>query len=143
MINPIISISIFLLAGVTGEAMAANCSASTGYIRVAGDGDILKNELSGKTACKANVDDWEWQEYHDPSGALIDWKNGPSDPVDPSAQVGTWSATNGVDATVTYTYGAQSNSYAVWKTKSGLYDFCIGTTVKVRAVSLLSGQDSC
>lgn len=142
MIKPIISVSIFLLASIAGEAMAINCSVSNGYSRVAGDGDVLKTTLQGKTACKLTGNDWEWQEYHHADGTLIDWKKG-SDLVDGTSPVGTWSATDGNGAQVTYTYGAQSYTYEVWKTKLGLYDFCTGAIAKVRGASLLDGQDSC
>lgn len=143
MVKSVVSLSVFFLVAVTGKALAINCAASTGYTRVAGDGDVLKNTLSGKTACKANTEDWEWQEYHEPSGTLIDWKKGPSDPVDPSVPVGKWSATDGASAEVTYSYDTKNYTYNVWKTKLGLYDFCAGSTVKVRAASLMDGQDSC
>ncbi|WP_317704622.1 hypothetical protein [Methylomarinovum caldicuralii] len=99
--------------------------------------------LSGKTICVTDSSTGEkWQEYHDPSGALIDYKKGPSDPVDPSKRVGSWSTSGG---NVTYTYDAfgpaVSYTYTVKGDATTGYSLC-GTKNFIN-VTLLSGQVPC
>lgn len=106
----------------------------------------LQAVLSGNTVC-ATLGNDKWQEYHQPGGALYDYKKGPYDPVDPTTQVGTWSITGtGNNAVVTYTYGSQSYSYAVYANKQGNnfvapFDFCGATPVTNATIK--SGQTSC
>ena len=53
--------------------------------------------VGGNTLCASRGSDL-WQEFHSGAGAiLIDYKKGPSDPVDRTERVGTWTATNGAD----------------------------------------------
>jgi hypothetical protein len=63
----------------------------------------LNSFLVNRTACAALPGGDKWQERHAAGSALIDYKLGSSHPVDPTKQVGTWSATA---TTVTYDYGA-------------------------------------
>jgi hypothetical protein len=145
--------SSLLLAAVTGEVMAANCTpGGAGYNRL---GNALANTLRGKTACAT-----EWQEYHSPSGALIDYKQGPNHPIDPTEQVGTWSVSgggnrngndngngnrngNGDNSVVTYNYGSGGTySYTVYQIgNSNRYDFCGQTNIT--GVVLKPGQVPC
>ncbi|SJM92462.1 conserved exported hypothetical protein [Crenothrix polyspora] len=141
MIKPIISMSIFLLASVTGEAMAA-CSTTDGSVRIA-DAGALESLLSGKTVCgQANGE--EWQEYHNPNGALWDYKKGVADPVNPSEQVGTWDIASSLrnGASAIYSYDV-NYAYKVWQRTDGKYDFCNGTQLKVAGAELRGGQVSC
>jgi hypothetical protein len=138
MIRPLIFAVIVVLAGMmAGNAHAVNCVASAGYTRINGLGTFM----AGKTACKRNAGntDWEWQEYHDPSGDLIDWKKGPSDSVDPSTSVGNWFG----GTLVNYDYDAGAYSYRVWQRADNTYDFCNGSTLTLAAVTLKTGQVSC
>jgi hypothetical protein len=66
---------------------------------------------------------------------------GSSDPVDPTAQVGTWSiAAN----QVTYSYtGGPSYSYEIHGPNGGPYDFCQGTTPVVTGATFKVGQQGC
>lgn len=103
-----------LAAGLlaSGQLFAQSCPA--GSERVTAN---LQNFLAGKMVCAAIPGGDRWQEHHQGSGVtaspLVDYKKGPSDLVDPSKQVGTWQASNGADATVTYTYGSLIYTYLV------------------------------
>ncbi len=106
----------------------------------------LSTILSGKTVC-ASLGSDKWQEYHAPGGNLIDWKKGPSDPVDPTKQVGTWSITgSGNNAVVNHSYGGTTYSFAVYANKQGNsfiapFDFCGPTNVT--NATILNGQVGC
>jgi hypothetical protein len=133
--------SLVVLAAVANNAAAVNCVASPGYTRVAG-GTTLRDFLGGKFVCATRGAD-VWRECHGTisgtspttatcaasgnGGALSDLKQGPGDSVDPSEQVGTWSATNEAGAQVTYRYGTGGSggvyTYQVW-TNGTTYDFC-------------------
>ncbi len=92
----------FLFFFLASSAYAQTCP--TGSVRVTG-GNTLRDFVTGKTVC-ATHQNKRWQEFHNPSGnALIDYKRGANDPVDPSKTVGTWAAANGANANVTYNYG--------------------------------------
>lgn len=92
--------------------------------------------LPGKVVCARNGLEWKWQELHvgapgATSGALIDYKKGPNDPVDPSKNVGNWQiAGNGNNATVVYSYtafgAAGPYSHTVHDNGNGTYSFCGG-----------------
>jgi hypothetical protein len=131
--------SVFLLAGVTGEAIAA-CSGT--------QQTDLNTLLSGNTICKSDGSGgWTWQEFHTPGGgsnSLIDYKGGPGHATDPTEPVGSWSinSNNSTDATVTYDYGTGGNyTYRVWGT--GPYSFCVGATETVAGATLKTGQGPC
>ena len=128
--------SIVLLAGISGEVMAA-CTPSTWVT-----GSALTTLIEGNTVC-ATRNTEQWQEQHRTSGALWDYKKGPTDPVDPTEQVGTWSiATNNV--TYVYTGGA-SYTYSVHGPTGGTYSFCTapnGTEV-VSGATFKIGSQSC
>jgi len=96
--------SIVLLAGISGEAMAA-CTANT---RVTGN--ALTTLIAGNTVCATRGAE-KWQEQHRAGGALWDYKKGAADTVDPTKQVGTWSIGSN---NVTYSYtGGPSYTYSV------------------------------
>lgn len=100
----------FLLAGIVtlgsvGSAMACSCNGT----------DQLKNgalstALSNNTVCVPSAGGgWEFQEQHIGvgNGSLVDYKRGPSDPVDPTETLGTWAVTGtGANTVVTYNYGS-------------------------------------
>ena len=67
------------------------------------------NFISGNTICAARGSD-RWQEQHRAGNQLWDYKQGSPHPTDPTTQVGTWSASNGSNVTVTHTYSV-SGSY--------------------------------
>lgn len=115
--------SIVLLAGISGEAVAACTGTQV-------TGPALATLISGSTVCAASGSD-TWQEQHRAGAQLWDYKKGPSDPVDKSIQVGTWSVDTGL-STVTYAYtGGPSYTYSVYDESSGAgTSYCFsGTTV--------------
>lgn len=125
-----------LLAGIAGEAMAA---CTTPAIQVTGT--ALSSLVSGNTVCATQGAD-KWQEQHRSGGELWDYKKGPSDPVDPTKKVGTW--TIGAD-TVTYAYtGGPSYTYSVFD-DGGTYSFCTapnGSAV-VSGATFKTGSTNC
>lgn len=103
---------------VAGSALAQTCPAGTTRIKSgtpanpSGQGNNITSFITGSTICAARGGD-RWQEYHAAGGALIDWKRGANHPVDPTTEVGRWSASNGNDPTVTHTYGNTSYVWAI------------------------------
>jgi hypothetical protein len=129
-----------LLSWIADEAIA-DCTNQT---RVTGN--ALRTLIEGNTVC-ASVGADQWQEQHRVGGGLWDYKKGPDDPVDPSAQVGKWD----IDANeVTYFYylsgtediGAKY-TYTVHDTGGGSYDFCDGESEVVTGATFLPGEVSC
>ena len=99
--------------------------------------------LGQSMACYPKSQPYTNQEYHtgsniSTSGNIIDYKKGPTDPVDPSKQIGSYTITTtsgrGAHAIITYTYTGSSPSsftYSVWGPNPAgpsLYDFCNGLT---------------
>ena len=129
--------SIVALAGFTGAAVAqtSGCAQNT---RVTGS--ALTTLVSGNTVCATRGAD-RWQEQHRVGGQLWDFKKGPSDPVDPTSQVGTWAIASN---NVIYSYtGGPSFTYSIHG--SGPYSFCTapnGTAVVSGAI-FRPGSSSC
>jgi len=138
--------SIVLLAGISGEGMAIDCSDGTQLKNTGTDPNVVATAIFGKTVC-ATIGSQKWQEYHGgglTGGSLIDYKKGPSDPVDPTKTVGSWN-TSGTDASsqVTYNYGSGgSYSYAV-HLSGGTYTLCGVGGAPTLDVTLLPGPGSC
>jgi hypothetical protein len=113
-----------------------------------GDGELVTSAaeiatlLGGQTVCASLSATEQWQEYHSTDGTLTDYKKGPTDPIDPSKVVGSWSAVgNGVNAHVAYNYGSGGTyQYEVCKGTTGNVLFCGGRNI---AGSLRAGQVSC
>ncbi len=110
----------------------------------------LQNILPGNTVCATRASD-KWQEQHrgsGTSGALWDFKKGPSDPIDPSRQVGTWSIGGPGNRQVTYTYTAfgspVSHTFEVHGPTGGPYNFCgVGGAQNVLGATVVPGVTSC
>ena len=113
----------FFVVGLLGMASAGSafaaplpsCGCAPGSIQLTDA--ALVTALSNKMAC-AVVGQEEWQEFHQGAtaagGNLIDYKKGPTDPVDPSATVGTWAILDSTQGSpVQYTYGVTSYKYTV------------------------------
>lgn len=123
--------SVALLAWVSGEAMAAGCDGN--YLT----GPQMSTLLTGNTVCSpANCtqgNNCEWQEQHRAGGQLWDHKLG-SNPVDPTAQVGTWNVTRASSTAgpsrIVHNYGpAQVYSWRIKEEVAGFpgsYIFCDG-----------------
>lgn len=80
----------------------------------------IQGFIGNNTLC-ANSSTEKWQEFHEGAsgGNLKDYKKGPSDPVDPTATVGSWSTTasgNGAnqDDRLVHTYGGTPYSWQVF-----------------------------
>lgn len=88
--------------------------AAAGVIAVSSDAfagideNMIATLVGNKTICATYNSD-KWQEFHSgtTSGPLSDYKKGPSDPVDPSKTVGTWSIEgSGTTAKLVHDYGS-------------------------------------
>jgi hypothetical protein len=99
--------------------------------------------LGGSMACYPASGPYTNQEFHTgasnaSTGNIIDYKKGPTDPIDPSKTIGSYNITTtigrGSHAIITYTYTGSSPSsftYTVWGPDPAgptLYDFCNGLT---------------
>jgi hypothetical protein len=153
-------IRIILLASATTFALApgaqAQCSCATNQVTNSSAGaQSLSIALAGNTVCVAKGGErWENQEWHQGGpavGALIDFKKGPTDPIDPTKGVGTWSISGTDVATrVTYSYiFGGVGTYAVCSSKSqpgpgDTIGFCTNTTSSsVIAATLQAGVGAC
>ena len=127
--------SIVALAGFTGAAVAqtSGCAQNT---RVTGS--ALTTLVSGNTVCATRGAD-RWQEQHRVGGQLWDFKKGPSDPVDPTSQVGTWAIVSN-DVIHSYT-GGPSFTYSIHG--SGPYSFCANGTAVVSGATFQRGSGNC
>ena len=121
------------LAAVAGIALAslpavsmAACAAPS--VRVATT-EAMTTLLQGNTVCVPAVTQptMEAQELHQAGGALVDYKRGPTDTVDPSKQVGSWTVTGTSSRGffVTHNYGGDTQfGYSVWDNNDGTHSFC-------------------
>lgn len=132
---------LFLLLASLASAGTAH-AACTAATQVQG-ATTLRGLLEGKTVCASRGND-RWQEFHQAGGALIDYKKGPTDKVDPTKQVGTWTVSgNGAGTQLRYDYGPGANyNYKVHTIAAGsTYGFCSGSAELV--VTLRPGQGPC
>ena len=112
----------------------------------------LKNLLGGNTVCvpAVTISTMTWQELHvgTSGGAIIDFKRGPLDTVDPSKPVGTWTVNAnpaGNNATVTHAYSGGGGTFIYTVHGTGAvgtnHSFCAGATEIVGRVK--SGGGAC
>ena len=137
---------IALLAAIAGSgpAFATNCTASDGYPQLS-DSDIAAL-LVGATACYPASAPFTNQEYLSGamSGTITDYKKGPADPIDPSANIGTYGIAGGVSGQITYSYtGGPSYTYSVFGPTSGIYDFCPSGSPPPIQIRVASGSSGC
>ncbi len=100
-----------------GQAGAQNCG-GTGNSMTALN---IENKLVGKYTCVGIYPHAQWNELLSgtaTAGSVIDYKLGPTDPVDPTKQVGTYTVTGTTVGVLNYTYGATTYSYQIEKTSS-------------------------
>ena len=138
------AVACLFAATLVGQAVAqGTCPA--GSARVAGVGNALQNLLRDKTVCAQRGNE-RWQEYHNSNGQLVDYKLGPGNAVDPSEQVGTWSATNGDAAVASYNYGA-GGTYAfvvcAVPTVANATSYTFIGPSTITGATLRAGQTSC
>lgn len=128
----------FAVLGVVGSGQAlAACPANSTMNHTE-----LNSTFPGNTVCAVRGSN-RWQEFHQADGALVDWKKGPADPVDPTKQVGSWSVNGtGANARMVYNYGSGGTyTYRVVSNGGGLYSFCNGD--EVHDATVRPGQQSC
>jgi len=130
----IITSFIFLVLPLS--ATAGNCIGGTAT-------QFNTNGLSDRTICGSAGSD-SWQEWHQASGTLTEYARGPGHPVDPTHDVGTWTA-NG--STVTYNYtGGTSYTFEIWRISNSTVKYCeagSGTNVIADITSFSVGQQAC
>ncbi len=130
----------FLLAAAPAVSSAACAAPATRVATVADLTTLLKNN----TACVGSAPPFESQELHQDGGALIDYKRGPGDKIDPTKQIGKWSiiGSNARGVFVSYDYGqGKIYTYSVWNNGDGTHGFCSANPeVKVR---MKSGSGPC
>lgn len=129
--------------GFAGLAWAqpGGCPCGGGTVVV---GAALSTLLGGKTVC-ATAGGSRWQEFHTlGGGALIDYKKGPGDPVDPTETVGSWSVT-GESGNVVYNYGSGGTYQYVVCQDTSTVNFCGSgfSGINVVGATLLNGQVAC
>jgi len=111
----------------------AGCASPSIQVTSTSDATLF-DTLSGNTICTSDS-----QEEHRSGNQLWDYKKGPSDPVDPTAQVGGWNIS---DTDVTYTYGDNSYTFTLFKNPTSAatpYTFCNGSTPAVEVTSIIDG----
>jgi hypothetical protein len=140
--------ALSLLLAFSPEVASAACSVDGNYQQLSGN--QIASLLGSRTACVPPAGPpWQNQEAHTgtTSGNIVDFKKGPSDPIDPSKTIGTYSISGGSgNGTITYSYtGGGTFSYTVFGTPPfntpKTYDFCAGATPL--AVAVKSGSGGC
>lgn len=104
--------------------------------------------VGGNTMCATRVAAGKtdrWQAFHQGngnSGTLIDYRRGPNHPTDPTEPVGTWSATNGSNSSLTSNYGT-GGTY-IWTVCSvgGTYTVT-GPGGTISGITIIPNQVSC
>lgn len=111
------AILLMAFAGVA-QAQSVTCTCDSSAIRT-DNAAILAGLLTNKMVC-GNVGGEAWQEWHNggAAGAVVDYKQGPGHPVDPSTAVGSYVVNT--NNTVTYTYSGGSGPYT--------YDVCLASS---------------
>ena len=120
-------IAFVALVAAAGPAFAATCPTSNAYTELSAS--EITTLLSGTTACYPAGGPYTNQEYL-AGTALWDYKLGPSNSTDPSANIGSVSITGPTPGEITYTYTGNPSStfnYVIWGLPArgpGNYDFC-------------------
>lgn len=115
--------SCVLSVGLVGNIMAA-CPEPDD----ANYATIASLNLPGKMVCAQRGSD-RWQEQHNGTasvgGTVVDFKKGPSDPVDPSKLVGSWRVDRTDPKVIVYDYGTGGvYSYRARTTSGVLSSLC-------------------
>ena len=137
--SPITAVACLLAVGLVGEVSAQSCPVGTTQVDA-------QSVVAGNTLCAASGSD-QWQEFHSggPGGTLIDYKKGPSDAVDRTATVGTWTVTGtGANTVLTHSYtGGSSFSWRVCQASSTYTLVSTGGAVTITGATVKAGQVSC
>jgi hypothetical protein len=140
-IHALLALSTLVAAGAA-QAQSCPCNPNATVLASA---SATQAVLSNKMVC-GQVGSERWQEWHNgaTSGPIVDYKLGPTHPVDPSSTVGSYAINT--DGTVSYTYGSTTYRYAVCPT-GGTYTFCGanfgGRNIAGVVVAANSGLQSC
>jgi hypothetical protein len=143
--------SAILFTGALLGALSGGAVADCTNNRVTGN--AITTLLNGNLVCGRPAAAYpgaatdRWQEEHLNGGTLVDYKKGPSDPVDPRATMGTWARSgnsvvyvyNRFPPPVTVTY---DGIYQVGTT-GNTYSFCQGSSEIVRANVVPNGGTGC
>ena len=135
----------YLIAAMAAAAVPAqaSCDGSGGYVELSGA--QIRSLVNTSIVCYPAVPPYTNQEAH-AGGIITDYKQGPTDPVDPSVQVGTYTVPIGPTAQITYSYtGGGTYAYTVWGISTsgpGSYDFCGGSPSPL-TVRVVSGSGPC
>ena len=115
--------SLILVAGLLSVAGVANAQTRCGPQMTATQ---LQALLPNNTACIGTTPNATWSEWHNgtAAGSVVDWKKGPSDPVDPTRIVGTYQITGNTAGSVTYVYGSGHYAFTVTQGAGPVYTFC-------------------
>ena len=108
--------TLALIAGA-GQAVAQSCGGANQSMTALN----IENKIVGKYTCVGVYPHAQWNELLSgtpTSGSVIDYKLGPTDPIDPSKQVGTYTVTGSTVGVLNYTYGATTYSYQIQKTSA-------------------------
>lgn len=137
------TLAILSLAGFMGQATAqSSCPAGTARV------NNVQSLAGGKTLCAVRNAD-KWQEFHQGgpnSGNLFDYKRGPTDPVDPTSKVGTWTAANGANSLLTHSYtGGSSYSWLVCQVGASSTYTLVSTAAAgtINGATFAAGQVAC
>lgn len=134
-------VGCMLAVGLVGQSFA-QLAWPAGTTRV----NQVQQLVGGNTLCAARNGE-RWQEYHqgNSNGSLIDWKRGPTDPVDPTETVGAWSAQNGSNSSLTHTYtGGLSFSWLVCQATPTTYTLVsLGAAGTITGATIRGGQGAC
>ena len=83
--------------------------------------------LNNRMVCVRNADDtgWENQEHHQVGGDLVEYAQGPDDPVDPTRKIGTWTIVEALPnnanqvVTIRYDYdGGPSYTFDIYRNQA-------------------------
>lgn len=139
--NRNVMICAIVLASFGGQAMAA-CNTS-GRLTAAQITSLVNNQY----VCATRGSE-KWNELHGAGSVLTDYKKGPSDPVDPTSVVGSWSVTAGGQGGtgagfITYNYGTGgSYSYFVYGVAPP-YTYCNTSTFELFTVTFSPSGTTC
>ena len=135
-------VGCLLAAGLVGQAAAQSCPGGTSRV------NNVRDLVGGKTLCAARSPD-RWQEFHSggpASGALIDYKLGPANAVDPTKTVGSWAAENGASSLLTHSYtGGSSFPWLVCQVGSSTRYTLVSTGAAgtITGATFANGQVAC
>jgi hypothetical protein len=143
-------LAMLVAAAIPGQASAV-CVASGSYVQLAAVNikNLLAPASGSSIACVGTSGNYTNQEVLQNSltGNITDYKKGPSDPIDPSKVIGTYTITSGPPGQIAYSYaGGPIEVYEVYGTvpvTSGSYDFCTGGSLTATVNVFIGSAGPC